>query len=98
MRTSSPDKGAADGSACSPCLLPVPISAYRRHVENVVPRAKPADHHLVRVGVDADVVRVALADHQIAARPRAGVHETMADLPACGEADIVAGAHVVSIA
>ena len=60
-------------------------------------RAQGVDRQLVGVRIDADLVRVALADHQVAARAGAAVHEGMAELPAGREADIVARAQLVAL-
>src|SRR5882724_8612777 len=97
MRTAGSAISAACGRPQLAHLLAIPISPHPRDVENGVSRAKGVDRHLVRVGVDADVVRVALADHQVAAGTRAAIHEGVADLPAGGEADVVARLHVVSL-
>ena len=48
------------------------------------------------VGIDADVVRVAVADHQVAARPFAAVQEGVPDRLAGRKDDVVAGAHDVA--
>src|SRR5262249_21008127 len=68
------------GLGSSARLLTVPIFPHPRHVENGIFRAKGVDRDLVRVGVDANVVGVALADHQVAAGARSAVHEGMANL------------------
>ena len=52
---------------------------------------------LFEFGVDADLIRITLADHQIAARAGTAVQKGMADLPARGEADIVTGPHLVAL-
>src|SRR5690242_10381251 len=50
-------------------LLAVPVTARTRHVEDVLAGPQRADRHLVRIRIDADLVRIALADDQIAAGP-----------------------------
>src|SRR3546814_16652153 len=45
-------------------VLAVPVAPRGRHVEDGALAAQGGDRHLVGVGVDADVMGVALADHQ----------------------------------
>src|SRR3546814_17944770 len=65
---------------CSESRLAVEIIPHARHVEDRTLAAEGAHHHLVRIGQNADVVRVVLADHQVAAGAVAAVDEGMADL------------------
>src|SRR3546814_976818 len=48
-------------------VLAVPVAPRGRHVEDGALAAQGGDRHLVGVGVDADVIGVALADPQGAA-------------------------------
>src|SRR3546814_2919848 len=48
-------------------VLAVPVAPRGRHVEDGALAAQGGDRHLVGVGVDADVIGVALADHPGAA-------------------------------
>src|SRR3546814_15768568 len=76
---------------CSESRLAVEIIPHARHVEDRTLAAEGAHHHLVRIGQNADVVRVVLADHQVAAGAVAAVAEGMADLLPGGKAAVVAG-------
>src|SRR3546814_7130945 len=58
---------------CSESRLAVEIIPHARHVEDRTLAAEGAHHHLVRIGQNADVVRVVLADHQVAAGAVAAV-------------------------
>src|SRR3546814_8200298 len=71
---------------CSESRLAVEIIPHARHVEDRTLAAEGAHHHLVRIGQNADVVRVVLADHQVAAGAVAAVDEGMADLLPGGKA------------
>src|SRR3546814_11985450 len=82
---------------CSESRLAVEIIPHARHVEDRTLAAEGAHHHLVRIGQNADVVRVVLADHQVAAGAVAAVDEGMADLLPGGKADVVAGLHNMAL-
>src|SRR3546814_16254254 len=82
---------------CSESRLAVEIIPHARHVEDRTLAAEGAHHNLVRIGQNADVVRVVLADHQVAAGAVAAVDEGMTDLMPGGKADVVAGPHNMDI-
>lgn len=75
-------------------VLAVPVSSGCREVEDRAPAQRP-HQDLVGGGIDDHVIRVALADDDIAARRVAGVDEAMPRRSTSRKADVVAGLHGV---
>src|SRR5262249_53082909 len=77
--------------------LAVPILPAPRHVENAFLLTQGIDRHLARIRIDAHLIRIALADHEIPAGGGSAVHEGVPHLVPRGETDVVTGFHLVSL-
>src|SRR3954467_9017558 len=77
-----------------PGVLPVPVAPPRSEVENRPP-SESADENLVRIGIDANLVRIAFAHDHISAGRAAVVDEAVAGLLSGGKAHVVPGLHLI---